>query len=242
MYVAYHSDPRSQFQPQDTSPDLADWHNDYLWVQHLPAHTSCKLNAGHYCKHDYCPQHGQYQRIEKANRILALGEPAGDAYAVTLHFGASLTPEPVSQARRHLLKKLTRYTDLAYVWRLHWRHRIPHLHMTILLGYTNRSKLTSLIKQVWTESLTRIGHTEPDRERVYCKPVESYKLWVDYIFQANKLLTEKDCPPKMPDNKHQWRFGGISSKAYKHYCQMADRVFLRSSCRRPACGTKATAS
>jgi hypothetical protein len=123
----YNSTPNHQFQ-------LQDWHNAHSWIRDCRPHCACQASftLRGYCTFDYCPKHGRPQRIEKANRILSMGEPATDAYALTLPYGTMLAPNRIATARRHFLKTLQRMRPgIGVLWRLHFLNFVPHLNLTI---------------------------------------------------------------------------------------------------------------
>ncbi len=217
----YNTDFNSDFQGQ-----LYDWHSQNLWT-HCRPHNACQRGyiQRSYCIHDFCKRHGQFQRIDKAERILALGKPDVPAYAVTLPYGAILAPPRVAKARKHFLKQLCYHEpEVGYLWRLHFIDFVPHLHM-ILLVNDNRSNdkpnCTNYIKPFWNESLSLIGHPHPSSERVQCEPVKTYKAWVRYVFQTGKTLSAKECPPKIPFSR--WSFWDWN-KAFQRYCMEGEQT------------------
>jgi hypothetical protein len=148
-----------------------------------------------FCRNVHCRRHGQKQRIDRKEKVLSWGVPTVPAAAVVLHFDAFVSFSEISMARSSFLNGLRqRVANLAYVWTLEWVDFIPHLHMTIS-RFT--SDLPLAVRECWVPALADIGLPNPERRRTYCRPVEDYEGWIDYIFKAGQVLPARQCRPKM---------------------------------------------
>lgn len=186
------------------------------WIKRCRPGNQCSLtyHKCRFCKRAWCHQHGQYQRIERCNKVLAWGVPS-DAHAVVLHFPCVLTSKLVTKARSLFIKLVRQdIPELEYLWTLEFIDYVPHLNMTILC-YASDS-LKQIVKRCWTEVLERLGTPNARKERCYCVPVNDYVDWLNYIHKTKQVLPAKQCPPRRSDLR--WEYSR-ASKGYRARCQ-----------------------
>lgn len=162
-----------------------------------------------FCQNVYCKKHGQKQRIDRKERVLAWGIPCDPAAAVVLKFDAFVSFSDIGKARGRFLTLLKRHRpDLAYFWTVEWVDFIPHINMTILRFMDD---LVGQVKECWNTALKEIGIPDPEARRTYCLPVRNYTKWVNYVFKSKQVLPARLCRPVMAQCRCPfWNF----SKSY----------------------------